>query len=203
MNVYNAGTGDMMVGKSFLVVASLSLVTGCVSGSQENSPDSTTHELAFGYVQVETKGRYPRIYPAKLRFFLLTNEETGARTRVNVNSGSGVFSARLPAGRYAVDRVQISEGPFRVESHVKLTFQVPEKKLVYLGSWQFEVDTPRTIRLARIRIIEEDAEFSKKFSAVLGSERTPIETVLPKPETFETRGFMVDGQPNARYFRRR
>ena len=203
MNVYKAGTGDMMVGKSFLVVASLSLVTGCVSGSQENSPDSTTHELAFGYVQVETKGRYPRSYPAKLRFFLLTNEETGARTRVNVNTGSGVFSVRLPAGRYAIDRVQFSEGPFRVESHVQLTFHVPEKKLAYLGSWQIELETPRTIRHVRIRILEGDTEFSKKFSAVLGSERTPIETVLPKPETFETRGFMVDGQPNARYFRRR
>ena len=122
---------------------------------------------------------------------------------MNVNTGSGVFSAKLPAGRYVVDRVQFSEGPFRVESHVQLTFHVPEKKLAYLGSWQIELETPRTIRHVRIRILEGDAEFSKKFSAVLGSERTPIETVLPKPETFETRGFMVDGQPNARYFRRR
>ena len=186
-----------------LASLSLVLVTGCVSAVPETAPDSTKHELAFGYIQVETKGRYPRIYPAKLRFFLLTNEETGARTRVNVNSGSGVFSARLPAGRYVVDRVQFSEGPFRVESHVQLNFHVPEKKLAYLGSWQIELETPRTIRHVRIRILEGDAEFSKKFSAVLGSERTPIETVLPKPETFETRGFMVDGQPNARYFRRR
>ena len=193
----------VMGGTILLASLSLVLVTGCVSAVPETAPDSTKHELAFGYVQVETKGRYPRIYPAKLRFFLLTNEETGSRTRVNVNTGSGVFSAKLPAGRYVVDRVQFSEGPFRVESHVQLTFHVPEKKLAYLGSWQIELETPRTIRHVRIRILEGDAEFSKKFSAVLGSERTPIETVLPKPETFETRGFMVDGQPNARYFRRR
>ena len=192
-----------MGGKIWLASLSLVLVTGCVSGLQDTSPDSTTHELAFGSIQVETKGRYPRIYPAKLRFFLLTNEETGSRTRVNVNTGSGVFSVKLPAGRYVVDRVQFSEGPFRVESHVQLNFHVPEKKLAYLGSWQIELETPRTIRLVRIRILEGEAEFSKKFSAVLGSERTPIETVLPKPETFETRGFMVDGQPNAKYFRRR
>ena len=193
----------VMGGTILLASLSLVLVTGCVSAVPETAPDSTKHELAFGYVQVETKGRYPRIYPAKLRFFLLTNEETGSRTRVNVNTGSGVFSVKLPAGRYVVDRVQFSEGPFRVESHVQLTFHVPEKKLAYLGSWQIELETPRTIRHVRIRILEGDAEFSKKFSAVLGSERTPIETVLPKPETFETRGFMVDGQPNARYFRRR
>ena len=193
----------MISGKVFLASLSLVLVTGCVSGLPETFPDSTAHELAFGYIQVETKGRYPRIYPAKLRFFLLTNEETGARSRVNVDTESGVFSTRLPVGRYVVDRLQFSEGPFRVESHVQLAFRVPEKKLAYLGSWQIELETPRTIRHVRIRILEGEAEFSKKFSAVLGSGRTPIETVLPKPETFETRGFMVDGQPNARYFRRR
>lgn len=143
------------------------------------------------------------MFPAKLRFFNLTNKETGARSRVNVNTESGVFSLRLPAGRYAVDRLQFSEGPFRVESHVRLTFHVPEKKPTYLGSWQIELETPRTIRGVRIRILEGEAELSKKFSAELGLARTPIATVLPKPETFETRGFMVDGQPNARYFRRR
>ena len=192
-----------MGGKFFLAGLSLILATACVSGVPETSPDSTTHELAFGSIQVETKGPHPRSFPAKLRFFLLTNEETGVRSRVNVDTESGVFSIRLPAGRYVVDRLQFSEGPFRVESHVQLTFHVPEKKLAYLGSWQIELETPRTIRHVRIRILEGEVEFSKKFSAVLGSERTPIATVLPKPETFETRGFMVDGQPNVRYFRRR
>ncbi len=192
-----------MGGKIFLASLSLIMVPGCVSGLQETSPDSTTHELAFGYVQVETKGPNPRSFPAKLRFFLLTNEETGARSRVNVDTESGVFSVSLPAGRYVVDRLQFSEGPFRVESHVQLTFDVPEKKMAYLGAWQIELETPRTIRLVRIRVLEGEAEFSKKFSAELGLDRTPIATVLPKPETFETRGFMVDGQPNARYFRRR
>ena len=199
---HGTGAGGVM-GPIFLGSVFLVLVTGCVSGLPDASPDSTTHELAFGYVQVETKGRYPRSYPAKLRFFLLMNQETGERLRVNVDSGSGVFSVRLPAGRYVVDRVQFSEGPFRVEAHVQLTFDVPEKKLAYLGSWQIELETPRTIRGVKIRILEEEAEFSKKFSADLGLDRMPIATVLPKPETFETRGFMVDGQPNARYFRRR
>lgn len=194
-----------MGGKFFSGVVSFFLVVmaGCVSVPQDTSSDSTAHELAFGYVRVETKGPHPRGFPAQLRFFFLTNEETGARSRVNVNSGSGVFSVRLPAGRYAVDRLQFSEGPFRVESHVRLTFRVPEKKLAYLGSWHIELETPRTIRLVRIRILEGEAAFSKKFSAEFGLDRTPIATVLPKPDAFETRGFMVDGQPNARYFRRR
>ena len=190
-----------MGARSLFASLSFVLTTGCVS--VVNSPDATTHELAFGYVQVETKGPHPRMFPTKLRFFLLTNEETGARSRVNVNTDSGVFSVRLPAGRYVVNRLQFSEGPFRVESHVQLTFEVPEKKLAYLGSWHIELDTPRTIRGVKIRILEGDAELSKKFSTELGLERAPIATVLPQPETFETRGFMVDGQPNARYFRRR
>lgn len=189
--------------KIFLASLFLVMASGCVSVPQETSPESMTDELAFGYVRVETKGPYPRMLPAKLRFFLLTNQETGVRSRVNVDAESGVFSVRLPAGRYVVDRVQFSEGPFRVESHVQLTFQVPEKKLAYLGSWQIELETPRTIRGVKIRILEGEADFSKKFSAELGLEAMPIATVLPEPETFETRGFMVDGQPNARYFRRR
>ena len=192
-----------MGGKIFLASLSLVLATGCVAATQETPPDSAPHELAFGDVRVEIKGPNPRIYSAKLRFFFLTNQETGARSRVNVNTESGVFSVRLPAGRYVVDRLQFSEGPFRVESHVQLTFQVPEKKLAYLGSWHIELETPRTIRGVKIRILEGGADFSKKFTAELGLKRTPIATVLPKPETFETRGFMVDGQPNARYFRRR
>ncbi len=192
-----------MGGILFLASLALVMATGCVSAPQETSPDSMTHELAFGYVQVETKGPNPRIFPAKLRFFLLTNEETGERSRVNVDTESGVFSVRLPAGKYVVDRLQFSEGPFRVESHVELGFDVPEKKLAYLGSWHIELETPRTIRGVRIRILEGEAEFSKKFSTELGLDRTPIATVLPQPETFEARGFMVDGQPNARYFRRR
>lgn len=189
--------------KNFLASLALVLATGCVAAPQETPPDSAPHELAFGDVRVEIKGPNPRIYPAKLRFFFLTNQETGVRSRVNVNTESGVFSVRLPAGRYVVDRLQFSEGPFRVESHVQLTFHVPEKKLAYLGSWEIELETPRTIRGVKIRIEEGEADFSKKFSSELGLQRTPIATVLPEPETFETRGFMVDGQPNARYFRRR
>ncbi|MYD32019.1 MAG: hypothetical protein F4142_06900 [Nitrospira sp. SB0675_bin_23] len=192
-----------MSGKIFLVNLSLAMMVGCLSVSQEMPQDSSTHELAFGYVRVETKGPHPRMYPARLRFFFLTNEESGERSRVNVNTESGVFSTKLRQGRYVVDRLQFSEGPFRVESHVQLTFHVPEKKLVYLGSWHIELETPRTIRGVKIRILEGETDFSKKFSAELGLERTPIVTVLPKPETLETRGFMVDGQPNARYFRRR
>lgn len=192
-----------MGGIFLLANLSLAMMSGCVSALPESSPDATTHELAFGDVRVEIKGPNPRIYPARLRFFFLTNQETGARSRVNVNPESGVFSVRLPAGRYVVDRLQFSEGPFRVESHVELRFDVPEKKLAYLGSWQIELETPRTIRGVKIRILEGEADFSKKFTAEFGLGQTPIATVLPKPETFETRGFMVDGQPNARYFRRR
>ena len=60
-----------MGGKVFsgFVSLSLFLVTGCVSAVLETSPDSTTHELAFGYVQVETKGPHPRIFPCQNPIF--------------------------------------------------------------------------------------------------------------------------------------
>ncbi len=196
-----------MCGKVFWGLANLSLimvtvlVTGCASGLV--SQDSMTSELAFGYIHVETRGPHPRAFPTRLRFFSLTNEETGERFRIDVRSESGVFFMRLPSGQYSIDRVQFNAGPFMSESHVRLKFHVPEKKLAYLGTWRFEVETPRTVRLVRIRILEGDAAFSKKFSADFGSEQTPIETTLPEPDTFESRVFSVDPQPKVKYFRRR
>lgn len=195
-----------MAGKSFFYLVNiylLILVGGCTSVPAGSFHDLSTSELAFGYIQVQSEGAHPRGSPTRVRFFSLTHEETGARFRVNVNSASDVFSVRLPAGTYVIDRVQFNEGPFMAESHVQFTFHVPKGKAAYLGVWQFTVETPRTIRLVRIHMLEGDPEFPKTFAAALVSEQTPIETVLPKPETFETRVFQVDPNPKVKYFRRR
>ena len=47
-----------MGGKVFVASLSLVLATGCVSAPQEISPDSAPHELAFGYVRVETERQF-------------------------------------------------------------------------------------------------------------------------------------------------
>jgi len=178
------------------------LVFGCSFIPSGSSQPSTTNELVFGYIQVETTGSNPRGYPTNVRFISLRNTDTGERFRMDVNSGSEVFSVRLPAGNYSVDRVQFNEGPFMAESHVQFDFQVPPKKAIYLGVWQFEVETPRTIRLVRIHFVEGDTGFQNKISAKILSEPTSIETVLPKPHIFETRVFSVAPHPKVKYFYR-
>ena len=185
--------------------ASLSLVIlvfGCSFIPSGSFQPSTTHELVFGYIQVETTGANSRGYPTNVRFISLGNTDTGERFRIDVNSDSEVFSVRLPVGHYSVDRVQFNEGPFMAESHVQFEFQVPPKRAIYLGVWQFAVETPRTVRLVRIHFVEGDTGFQKEISARILSETTPIETVLPKPNIFETRMFSVAPHPKVKYFYR-
>lgn len=178
------------------------LVVSCTSVHSDFSRHVTTSELVFGYIQVETDGSNPRRYPTNVRFFFLTNAETGERFRIDVNSDSEVFALRLPAGNYSVDRVQFNEGPFMAESHMQIEFYVNPERATYLGVWQFEIETPRTVRLMRLHILEGDPDFPKKFSTNLVSEHTPIETVLPKPDTFEARVFSVAPIPKVKYFYR-
>lgn len=194
-----------MVVRTVVRLASLSflLLSGCTSVHGSSPQDSRMSPLAFGSIHVETDGPHPRAFPTRLRFFFLTNEDTGERFRVDVHSDLDVFSVRLPAGKYVVDRVQFNAGPFMAESHVHLNVRVPDGKAVYLGVWEFTVDTPRTIRLVRIRILEGEPEFAKTFSVYRIPEATPIETALPEPETFETRLFQVAPLPRAKYFYRR
>ena len=186
-------------------LASLSffLLSGCLSVPGSSLQDSRMRPLAFGSIHVATDGPHPRMFPTMLRFFSLTNEDTGERFRVDVHSDSDVFSLRLAVGNYVVDRVQFNAGPFMAESHVRLNVRVPDGKAVYLGAWEFTVDTPRTIRRVRIRILEGEPEFPKALSADIVSNAMPIETALPEPDTFETRVFQVAPLPKVKYFYRR
>ena len=192
--------------KVVLTLSSLFLVLvigGCTNVVDPNfAQDQDANELVFGYIQVETDGSNPRGYPTHVRFIAMTETTTRERFRVDVHSDSDVFSLRLPVGTYSVDRVQFNEGPFMYESHVQLEFHVPEGKAVYLGVWQFAVETPRTIRHVRIQIAEGDQELPMLFSANLVTDSTPIITVLPKPEVFETRVFTVAPYPKVKYFYR-
>lgn len=121
---------------------------------------------------------------------------------MEIHSDSDVFSLRLPAGAYSIDRVQFNEGPFMAESHMHSTFRVSPKQATYLGVWQFEVETPRTVRLVRIHLVEGEPEFPHEISTKLFSEPIQIETILPKPQIIETRVFSVAPYPKVKYFYR-
>ncbi len=175
---------------------------GCMGSVFDSSQHTETKSLAFGVIDVQSDGANPRGYPTKVRFFLLTNLETHETFRIDVDSDSQVFSWRLSPGNYSVDRIQFHEGPFMAESHVRFEFSILPEKAVWLGVWTFQVQTPRTIRLVRAKFLEGKPELPRKILAQLVSESTSLGTVLPNPDSFETRVFSVAPIPKVRYFNR-
>ena len=171
-----------------------------LSSTQNLSP---THELVFGSVQAKTTGINPRGYATQVRFIALTNTQTDKRYRVQVNSDFDVLFLQLPVGDYTVDRVQFNEGPFLGEAHVHFNFHVSPGKMTYLGDWQFELETPRTIRQVRIYLSKGDPTVIKKIAGIVVSEQPSIETVVPQPDSFVTRVYSVAPYPKIKYFYRR
>ena len=122
---------------------------------------------------------------------------------MQVNSELDVLFLKLPVGEYSVDRVQFNEGPFLGEAHVHFTFHVSLGKTTYLGNWQFELETPRTIRQVQIYLSEGDPTVIKKVTGIMVPEQSPIETVVTKPDSFVARVYSVAPYPKIKYFYRR
>ncbi len=191
--------------KSWFWYASVCLplvLYGCTATQRGVSESSSEHAFVFGYVHVVTDGPNPRRFPTHLRFVSLSNMDSGEKYRIDIHSNADLFSHHLPIGHYSVDRVQFNEGPFMAESHVHIEFQVPHRKATYIGIWKFEVETPRTVRLVRIHVVEGDPAISQKFPLGPVSKRTPIETILPQPNFIEVRVFPVAPNPKIKYFYR-
>lgn len=178
------------------------VLLGCTVARPGVSKSSSEQVLVFGYAHVVTHGQNPRRFPTHLRFISMRNMDTGERHRVDIQSDSDLFSLHLTPGHYSVDRVQFNEGPFMAESHVQFEFQVSHRRAIYIGLWKFEVETPRTVRLVRIHVVEGDPAFSQKFPVGSVSERTPIEVELPQPNFLEARVFSVAPNPKVKYFYR-
>ena len=167
-----------------------------------NSPSQETDTTAvFASVIVHSVGPNPRIFPLKVRFFDFVNKSSRQRIRVNVQTADGIFFASLPPGEYQLIRMQMMEGPFRREAHMAIDFHVPRNKRVYLGEWTFEIDTPRTVRMARLHI---SAQYSQSLHSmeIEGIGSGEFHTVLPEPQHEESRLFVVAPSPRARYFTR-
>ena len=159
---------------------------------------------AFGLIKVRATGSYSRGYQTQLRFFHLLNLETEKRIRVNVQSADKAFILALPPGRYEVVRVQITEGPFTMESHTQLKFHVRPNGINYLGTWQFEVDSPRTQRMVRLEVLSEPSTRDLVLDKNTELRTQPLLVSLPQPTTDEFRLFGVaPAQSRSKYFNRR
>ena len=202
----------MHLPKSFSLMRVVTLATaiffatswlGCYSLPPDSANPFPAHEWVFGSIQVKTIGINPRGYATQVRFIALTNTQTHERYRMQVNSDSDVIFLKLPVGEYSVDRVQFNEGPFLGEAHVHFNFHVSPDKTTYLGNWQFELETPRTIRQVQIYLSEGDPTVLKKVADRMVPEQSPIETVVPKPDRFVARVYSVAPYPKIKYFYRR
>ena len=179
------------------------LMTACGGVAQKDWPSKKGEEpTVFGLIKVRTTGSYSRGYHTQLRFFHLLNLGTGERIRVDVQSAAKAFILSLAPGDYEVIRVQFNEGPMMMESHVSLQFQVHPNRTTYLGTWQFDVDTPRTQRMLRTEIIHEEPNWGEIRMMDPALNRKPMEVFLPKLGSKEIRLFTVAPYPKISYYYR-
>ena len=89
-----------------------------------------------------------------------------------------------------------------MESHVSFRFQVPPNGSVYLGRWEFDVDTPRTQRMLRIGI-SSDMPNGKEFPLLNPSQQEgTMQVSVPDLHTQEVRLYTVAPNPKISYYYR-
>ena len=178
-------------------------MTGCVGVAQNDWQWKKGEEpTAFGLIKVRTTGSYSRGYQTQLRFFHLLNRGTGERLRVDVQSAAKAFILNLSPGDYEVIRVRFNEGPMMMESHISLQFQVRPNETTYLGTWQFDVDTPRTQRMLRTEIVHEQSNWEEISLMHRASSRKAMQVFLPALGSEKIRLFTVAPYPKISYYYR-
>jgi hypothetical protein len=163
--------------------------------------------LVVGRVATTITGHSQRVYPPELRSFELINTENQERFKIYVKSADGYFSLSLPPGRYAINRVQVSEGPFLSMAQLTGSFVLEPDVVTFLGTWRFGVDSPKYGRQVMISIIHDEQDHLRAQQFVKDSYPTfdakPVVVLIPEPSHEQARLFEVMPYPNyPRYFRR-
>jgi hypothetical protein len=163
--------------------------------------------LVVGRVITIITGELQRIYTPELRSFELISTESHERFKVSVKSEDGYFSLSLPPGRYEINRVQISEGPFLSMAQLTGSFVIGPDVVNFIGTWRFGVDSPKYGRRVVVSMIHDAQDQKRVRQFVKDSYPTfdarPMVTLIPEPSHEQVRLFEVMPYPNyARYFRR-
>ena len=163
--------------------------------------------LVVGRVVTTVTGQLHRAYPPELRSFEVINTESEESYKVYVKSEDEYFSFSLPPGRYKINRVQISEGPFLSMAQLTGSFVLEPDVVTFLGTWRFGVDSPKYGRQVMLSIIHDEPDHQRAQQFVKDSYPTldarPMVLLIPEPSHEQTRLFEVMPYPNyARYFRR-
>jgi hypothetical protein len=183
-------------------------LSGCVT-ELPVTVDSTdgSEALAVGRVTTVLTGERRRIYEPMLRTFELENQQTHERFRVDVQSDDEQFILSLPPGKYELNRIQISEGPFMSMAHLSASFDLEQRAITYLGTWRFGVDSPRYGRMVVLSIVVDEESRDQAEQIIKhkypAHESHTVVTVLPNPAENETRLYEVMPYPRyPRYFQR-
>lgn len=188
-------------------VLSLS-VAGCTTELPSLAhQDEVTGTLAVGRVLTVLTGNRSRRYGPQIRFLEMEHQDSSKRFRVEIESPDQRFAVGLPAGKYQLTRVQISEGPFMSMADLSMTFSVDTGAVTYVGTWTFGVDSPRNGRMVVVSASTDQAE-SARVRDFLAEQypnldgRSMVEA-LPQPAKTEARLYEVMPYPRyPTYFRR-
>jgi len=190
-------------------ICALSLsLSGCATELPASVAEAdVSGTLVVGRVVTLITGERQRTYPPELRSFELINTETQERFKVYVKSEDGYFSLSLPPGRYEMNRVQISEGPFLSMAQLTGSFVIEPDVVIFLGTWRFGVDSPKYGRRVIVSMIHDEQDQKRVRPFVKDSYPTfstrPVVVLIPEPSHEETRLFEVMPYPlYSRYFRR-
>jgi len=186
----------------------LVILTGCVTElptTVESADGAAT--LVVGRVTTLLTGERKRIYEPALRTFELENQQTHERFRVDVQSDDEQFTLSLPPGKYALNRIQISEGPFMSMAQLSASFDVEQGAVTYLGTWRFGVDSPRYGRMVVLSMVIDEEDRAQVEQSIKEKYPTheiqPVVTVVPDPAESEARLYEVMPYPRyPRYFQR-
>jgi hypothetical protein len=174
--------------------------------SQVNQ-DQVTGSLVVGRVITVLTGERSRRYLPQMRFLELEDQDSQQRFQVEIESPDQHFAIDLPSGKYRLNRVQISEGPFMSMADLDITFSVEAGVITHVGTWRFGVDSPRYGRMVVASVIDDPAEaagardfLNDQYPTLDG--RSIVER-LPQPAQMEARLYEVMPYPRyPRYFRR-
>ena len=181
--------------------------SGC-STLQPSRPEEGTQNGSFvlGFIQVEPKAPIFRLHQdePRVRFFDIKNTLSGEWTRVPISEKTPRFVMKLSPGQYEVSRIQIGEGPFQSEAYLNLNFDVYADKTVYLGIWRMQVDSPKTVRMLQLDVLDERPDWDLLVALHPELDEKALAVSLPQPMANQTRLFAVaPAQPRAKYFYRR
>jgi hypothetical protein len=188
----------------FMCLLFVFVLTGCVV-TMPLVPDAIPEHssVVIGRAVTLLVGPTTRWYTPELRFFELINVATQERIRVDVNSDDAWFVLPVPAGRYALSRVQISEGAFMGMAGLDSQFQAGDGDVTYVGTWRFGVESPqydRTVLLSAVA--EPEPALRDALTLYPGLDTRTITTHLLTPSTIETRLYETPPYPRFKWFRR-